>query len=336
MTIERADWRDILTVLHESYRIWSPGLSKDEYYEHISRQINHPWARRNFKFFVLKEKNTIVASCKLYKVEISARGRTYKCAGLGAIFTMPAARAQGFGSKLVSEAIDYCFNREYDALFLFSDIDPNFYSRFGFCEMGAADFSFHLPRSQPVGEYTKPAATFVEAYDVSTMVSIYSKWLRSQPFGFQRSNYYLDYKLSRERYLAEHSTLAWPRLEITYALENGMHTGYALTERGGHNVRVLEIIGSESARRQLWNRLVAQGMTERMHKIRGWESVVKDLYPGFKIQSVLDDELSCNYAFPALNSSARTWGRPMFLSLINELEDLDEFFPCPILELDHL
>ncbi len=28
MTIALAEWSDILTVLHESYHIWSPGLRK--------------------------------------------------------------------------------------------------------------------------------------------------------------------------------------------------------------------------------------------------------------------------------------------------------------------
>ncbi|HEY9730675.1 MAG TPA: GNAT family N-acetyltransferase [Drouetiella sp.] len=336
MTIALADWSDILTVLRESYQIWSPGLRKDEYQEYIWRQINHPWARRNYKFFVLKHSSRIVASCKLYTVQLAYRGKCYQFGGIGAIYTLKAHRGNGYGSEIVKDAVDYCFNNEYDGCILFSDIDPEFYERLGFTEFGSADFSAHLPRDYVVSEYAPVNVAYVESSDVATMVALYSKWQRSQPFAFQRNDLYLHYKLSRERFLAEHSTLAWPKLEITYATENGKHTGYALTERGGKNLRVLELVGPESVRRQLWNDLVNNAIAQRMHKIRGWEAVATDLFPGFRLESLLDKKVTEGRTFPPLTSSQRAWGHPMYMPFESVLETLTEYFPCPILELDHL
>jgi len=249
---------------------------------------------------------------------------------------MKAFRGQGFGNEIVKDVVEYCFNNNYDGTLLFSDIDPEFYERLGFIEFGSADFGAHLPKDKNFSEYSPAEVTYVEASDVAAMISIYSKWQRSQPFGFDRSELYLAYKLSRERYLAEHSTLAWPRIEITYTSENGSHTGYALTERGGHNLRVLELVGSEPARRQLWNKLVEHAIEQRMHKIRGWESVATDLFPGFRVDKVLDDDLKEGRTFAPLTYSQRTWGRPMFMPFEDELENWIDYFPCPILELDHL
>ncbi|CAN5713619.1 hypothetical protein BH10CYA1_BH10CYA1_06740 [soil metagenome] len=336
MTIALAEWSDILTVLHESYDIWSPGLRKDQYQEYIWRQINHPWARRNYKFFVLKLSSKVVCSCKLYTVNLSHKGKRYLFGGLGAIYTMKASRGNGFAGEIIKDVVEYCFNNNYDGTILFSEIEPEFYERLGFIEFGSADFGAHLPKDQVVTEYAPVETTYVEASDVPTMISIYSKWQRTQPFGFHRTEAYLSYKLSKERYLADHSTLAWPRLEITHAEENGIQTGYALTERGGHNLRVLEVVGSEQARRQLWSKLVGNALTQRMHKIRGWESVATDLFPGFRIDKMLDGELTEGRAFAPLTYSQRTWGRPMLMPFEDDLESWVDYFPCPILELDHL
>ncbi|MBS1954017.1 MAG: GNAT family N-acetyltransferase [Cyanobacteria bacterium SZAS-4] len=336
MTIALAEWSDILTVLHETYDLWSPGLRKDEYQEYIWRQMNEPWARRNYKFFVLKKDAKVVCSCKLYTVSLSRKGKRYQIGGLGAIYTMKKARGNGYASEIIREVVEYCFNNSYDGTILFSDIDPLFYERLGFIEFGSADFGAHLPKNQLISEYEPHAVTYVEASDVPEMISIYAKWLRTQPFGFHRSELYLKYKLGRERYLADHSTLAWPRLEITYAEENGTKTGYALTERGGHNLRVLELVGSEQARRQLWSKLVENAIAQRMHKLRGWESVATDLFPGFRLEKILNDESTQGRTFAPLTYSQRTWGRPMFMPFLDELDDLFEYFPCPILELDHL
>ncbi len=313
MTIALADWSDILTVLRESYLIWSPGLRKDEYQEYIWRQINHPWARRNYKFFVLKHKSVVVASCKLYTVNLLHRGKSYLFGGIGAIYVMKAARGNGYSRELVKNTVEYCFSNDYHGTLLFSDIDPEFYERLGFIEFGAADFSAHLPKNPVITEYAPMEVNHVVATDVPTMAAIYSKWQRAQPFAFQRTELYLNYKLGRERYLAEHSTLAWPPLEITYAIENDVKTGYALTERGGKNLRILEVVGPESARRQLWNTLVENAILHRMHKIRGWESVTTDLFPSFRLESMLGNHLTESRVFTPLHSTERTWGRPMFM-----------------------
>jgi predicted acetyltransferase len=336
MTIALADWSDILTVLHESYQIWSPGLRKDQYQEYIWRQINHPWARRNYKFFVLKHNSRVVASCKLYTVNLAWRGKHYLFGGIGAIYTLKDCRGNGYGSEIVKNVVDYCFNNEYDGNILFSDIDPEFYERLGFTEFGSADFSAHLPKNEVVTDYSSTPITYVEASDVPAMVALHSKWQRTQPFAFQRDELYLRYKLSRERFLAEHSTLAWPKLEITYVTEDGMPTGYALTERGGKNLRVLEVVGPEASRLKLWNTLVNNAIAQRMHKIRGWEAVASDLFPSFRLDRLLDARLKDRLIFPPLTCTQRTWGHPMFMPFESELESWTEYFPCPILELDHL
>ena len=202
-------------------------------------------------------------------------------------------------------------------------------------QFGDADFSVAAIERSTGKHLDQATITFVQAHHVSTIVGIYNKWQRSQPFAFQRSALYMDYKLERERFLAAHSYLSWPSLEITFAFENGTHTGYALTERGGNNLRILELVGSESARLQLWSKLFDEARRNGIYRVRGWESVAADLFPGFHLhQIVTPQDVAAN--FGPVHYTEREWGTPMLLPFDEGLEDWLRFFPCPLLELDHL
>src|ERR1700736_522311 len=188
MTIVQAEWSDILTVLHETDKIWSPGLTRDVYHDYIWRQINHTWARRNYRFFVLKHNSQVVASCKLYTVTLTSRGKIYSFGGIGAIYTQLQHRNRGYATALIEAVIELCENQRYQGMILFSDIGPAFYTKFGFMQFGDAEFNISAIERRTGDHHLEHAdITFVRADQVSTIVGIYNKWQRTQPFAFQRS-----------------------------------------------------------------------------------------------------------------------------------------------------
>jgi len=335
MTITQAGWTDILTVLRQTHAIWSAGLSKSDYHEYIWRQLNHPWGLRNHKIFVMKVNGQVVSSCKLYTVELTSRGRQFKLAGLGAIYTFAAHRHRGHACKMIEAMIEQCENNQYDGMILYSDIDPLFYENLGFIPFGAADFTFHLPWHL-AAEIEEEPVNYFERHDIAAMAAIYGKWQRRQPFAFARGEDYFDYKFFKERFLADHSFLAWPKLQIRFAYENATPSAYALTETGGSVLRILEVVGSDSGRQQLWSAIFEEAYNRQIQKVRGWESVAQDMSPGYKLSNVLPPEGKFQPPLPVVHYYQRDWGRPMILPFDTALESWHNFFPCPILELDHL
>lgn len=145
MKLEPADWQTLLPVFRETFKIWSPGLSRRDYLEYQFKQANHPWARRNLRHLTLKRKGKIVSSMKFSTIELQARGLFYKLAGIGAVYTQLDCRHMGYATELMKAAVQLAESEGYQGMILFSDIDCEFYARFGFEEIGAADLLIHLP-----------------------------------------------------------------------------------------------------------------------------------------------------------------------------------------------
>jgi predicted acetyltransferase len=329
MALERAEWQDVQTVLRETFRIWTPGLLKSDYYFYTWCQLRHHWSRRNYQFMVFRQSGKLAGSLKFYGMDASVRGKQLRFAGLGAVYTMESHRGQGYGKKLMAAAINYAKKNGFDALYLFSDIGTDFYERFDFREMGGHEFWIYLPDSQANpsvleaagGQSTldllKEEVFPVEQKHASELARHHRRWLRRQPYGIERSPEYWNYKLFRELFLHKHSLWSWPRLELVVESVDRAGGGYALVEQGQKVLRVLEVIGDEEATRKLWSKLIALALFRGCTRIRGWEG----LTPSFlgKIQL-----------------AQRSWGVPMLLPLRPLVEHLADFHPCGLLELDHL
>lgn len=351
--IEKADWHDILPVLKETFNIWSPGLTRADYRHYIWSQMCHPWARSNFSYMVVRNHaGMVAASCKLYKVCLKARYKTYKFAGLGAVYSMLGLRGQGFGKKLMESMVEYAEADDYDGMILFSDIGPQYYQQFGFEELGGADFWMELPfvASEKVSEHCKQledrsniafTSRKIDLDDLSDLERNHRRWLPLQPFGFERSPQYWSYKLMRERYLNNHSMLSWPALEVLYLHIDGVMRGHAITEYGGRVLRILEIVGNFECRDLLWQGVILHAMRLGAGRVRGWESQIRDFTPRFSLSrykepgalthALLDEKFT-----GVLHYVDRQWGRPMILPFDEEMESWFRIHPCPLLELDHL
>jgi len=350
MNLEPATWNDLNAIFKETFSIWSPGLTRDEYLEYMWRVSRLPWAKRNLEFLVLKAKADVAASLKYHKLIFKHRNRHYQFVGLGAVYTQKRFRNQGYASQLVELAIDKAVAEGADGMFLFSDIDPAFYTRFGFVEVGNQNVHFLMARnlSSSSADAELAEADFQErlsklSCSVVTatfkehpgfMLTHYRRWLDRQLFGVERSEGYISYKLWKENYLSSRSRIGWPRLELI--IKNGGGTGgYALTEHGGRVLRVLELVGSEAARIDLWRSLRVRAQQLSAARISSWESILRDLGPGFSLNQLaaMSDDLRC---FEALTFSQRPRTRCMILPIKIEVADWALWQPCPILELDHL
>lgn len=359
MLLEDASWPELLPVFRETYRIWSPGLGPEDYRRYLYLQQSHRWSRKNYRYLALKRNGRVVCSCKLYTVQIGSRGRSFKFGGLGAVFTQPEERGLGYASELMEEVIELTHSSDYDGLLLFSDIGPQLYEQFGFDELGSADFYVFFPRVPPpqlaAVDSDQPAARFTmsdngELYDIHTfefekehipiVTTHYMRWLRTQPFGFERPYDYWAFKLAREQFLTVNSRLSWPALTVTFASKDDVVVGYALTEIGGATLRVLEVVGPYDVRNLIWRALLLRMADLKLVRLRGWEGLAADYSPNFTLKKILRSHDLKNVYPPSIqgqmNYYERTWGRGMILSFNPQTRFFAEIQPCPLLELDHL
>ncbi len=360
MKLESADWQALLPVFRETFKIWSPGLSQLDYLEYQIKQANHPWARRNMRHLTLNSAGKIVSSLKLSTIELQVRGTTYKVGGIGAVYTQLSCRNMGHASELMEAAIELARSENFQGLLLFSDIECEFYSRFGFEEIGAADLLIHLPflKGKPVFpphiKVENDAFMSIEIegkqFDLHNEKFLpdhldyttrhYRQWLRRQPYGIDRDRQYFSYKLMREMFLHNHSRLAWPALSIMTVKTKDNFVGYAITESAGGVLRILEIAAEKSAREAIWAALLVRSINDKLLRIRAWEGLAADFAPGFNLKQLIK-MAGLEEIFPPgfkgqLNYYDRTWGKGMLLSFDDKLDELHMTAPCPLVELDHL
>ena len=327
MELRQADWSTIHDVLAQTYKTWSAGMDKYQHSHYIWWQVNHPWARKNYRTYVLMHEGAIVSSCKLYTLIFQSRSRLYTLGGIGAVHTPESQRNCGYASAMMKEIIQIGKKEGMDAMLLHSDIDPQFYGRLGFEEMGSHAVHIFPQDVKPnLGDdierlLTPERQQFFEVRraalaDVDSMVRHHGRWLPNQPFAVKRDDVYFSFKLAKEQYVQTYSHRPWPPIElIAYKFDSG-EGGYALFEQSPDVMRILEVIGSRSTCELIWLKIFQLAAAGSKRLIRCWEGVE----PHF-----LANERWLE----------REWALPMLLPLNPVTGSWPGAERCPLLEMDH-
>jgi len=122
-------------VLPHSSALWAGARSFDEYAAEFLATANSGWGKRRFRTLGLRVGGELVASCKRYERVLRCGARTYRAAGIGAVFTPDALRGRGYATALLGAILDAERNGGTDLAYLFSDIHPAFYERLGFVSL---------------------------------------------------------------------------------------------------------------------------------------------------------------------------------------------------------
>jgi len=312
--IEAAQWQEILPILRQTYRIWAVGLDRGQYSDYIRLQMTLPWARKNYRYLISRHKKQITSSCKLYSVELSARGKSYRLAGIGAVYTQDEVQGLGYGTRFIENVIKLSKKQNYDGLLLYSEIGTEFYERCGFQQLANHDFSISLPAAGARASSPAFAISSLTLDHIPFIQQQYSRWLRRQAYGFNRSADYLAYKLTREAFMHQYSSLDWPQLQII-TVDSPEARGYAIFESASHTLRMLETIAPPQLETTLWEQLLIVAQQQNITRIRGWQS--------------------CQPQHLRVDHQERYWGWPMLLPFNKELASWTQISPCPLLELDH-
>jgi predicted N-acetyltransferase YhbS len=113
----------------------------------------------NLRYVGLRDEDgALVASLQFYTVALQTPNGVARTLGIGAVFVPESQRGNGYGQGVVRAAMEEAKSLGYDAALLYSDIAPQFYTRLGYVEFPAFDWSTDvsaLPNDAPLT--TRPA-----------------------------------------------------------------------------------------------------------------------------------------------------------------------------------
>jgi GNAT superfamily N-acetyltransferase len=119
-------------VLPHTADMWSGDLTFEAYAAEFEELCASGFGRRRFKTLGLHIDGELVTSCKRYQRELRCGDRTFRTAGIGAVFTPEHARGRGYATAFLGALLDDERAAGTDFVYLFSDIHPAFYERLGF------------------------------------------------------------------------------------------------------------------------------------------------------------------------------------------------------------
>lgn len=119
-------------VLPQSHALWAGARTFERYAAEFLATANSGWGKRRFRTQGLYAAGDLVASCKRYDRVLRCGERSYKAAGIGAVFTPESLRGRGYATALLGAILDAERDAGSDLVYLFSDIHPAFYERLGF------------------------------------------------------------------------------------------------------------------------------------------------------------------------------------------------------------
>jgi predicted N-acetyltransferase YhbS len=128
-------------VLPHTGALWAGRRSPDEYVAEFRADAASAWGRRRFRVVGLRLDGALVASCKRYERVLRCGRRSYRAAGIGAVFTPAELRGRGYASALLGALLDAERAAGTDLAYLFSTIHPAFYGRLGFVALSSRAIS---------------------------------------------------------------------------------------------------------------------------------------------------------------------------------------------------
>jgi GNAT superfamily N-acetyltransferase len=188
-------------ILDDTYDIWNEGLTRHAYRRFYAAQVATPWGGAHLQRFALVEGDEILASAKLYGFDAVLDGRQMKVAGMGAVFTTPAARGRGAARELIDRLLERATADGADLALLFSEIGPEYYARLGFEPIATIDRQLRVIESTRYGA----PMTMIRGGDDRDLKDLVSLGgVRAAPYRFHlnRDRGLIQFAIAKKRLLA--------------------------------------------------------------------------------------------------------------------------------------
>jgi predicted N-acetyltransferase YhbS len=259
-------------VLDDTYDIWNDGLSRHAYARFYTAQMATAWGRTHLTRLALVNGDDILASAKLYQLDAILDGTPLKVAGIGAVFTTPAARGRGAARELIDRLLERAAAGGAELALLFSEIGPGYYAGLGFEPIATFDRQLRVTESTRYGA----PMTMVRGGDDRDLKDIVSlDAARAAPFRFHltRDRDLVQFAIARKRLLAGLGSPGVRAVHFFVAEEGASAVAYVVIGVQGNEWTIEEIgdrdPGGARAGAML-QALIAREPAEKRPSIKAW------------------------------------------------------------------
>jgi predicted N-acetyltransferase YhbS len=187
-------------VLPRTESLWAGARTFDEYVAEFRAIAASSWGKRRFRTLGLRIDGELVASMKRYERVLRCGSRTYKGAGIGAVFTPEELRGRGYATAMIAAFLDAERAAGTDFAYLFSDLHPAFYEKIGFVPLPSRTISLRADMLSP----ERIDVVALGASDATSMRRVFAALDRRRPFAFERTP--LDWEWQRLRWSSREHT----------------------------------------------------------------------------------------------------------------------------------
>jgi GNAT superfamily N-acetyltransferase len=150
-SIVRATGAVLEDLFDQTYPLWGDGLSRKAYAQWNNAQERTVWGRGHLQRLALVDGDRVLATAKRYDLLVTLDGRPVPTVGVGAVFTPPALRGQGYARAMIEALLDRARVGGAELALLFSEIGARYYERLGFSVVSVetADIAVHVAPGAP-------------------------------------------------------------------------------------------------------------------------------------------------------------------------------------------
>ena len=128
VSIHEADEQERRAAFRNAHESWGGDTTVDAWVEQRLESPRHQRA----DWWVLTDDGEVAASLGLYPLQFHYRGETLDGFGIGAVYTAPEYRGEGYATELSGRVQREASERGAQIGLLFSDIEPGFYEELGY------------------------------------------------------------------------------------------------------------------------------------------------------------------------------------------------------------
>ncbi len=239
MRLVTADPEMVIEILDSTYPIWGEGLSREAYDKWYRAQRETAWGRGHLSRLALVDDSGVLASTKRYGLDACIEGRPAPVLGIGAVFTPPSRRGQGYAPALIEALIDDAADRGCELALLFSEIGSTYYERLGFRVIPQWEQTIEVIPSAGA-----PAALVRsgETRDFDVIADLAARTRARAAFAIDRRADFFAFVLARRRLLAGLGPIGLRSVEFFVTEEANRAVAFVVLTRGPHGL-VLEDFG---------------------------------------------------------------------------------------------
>ncbi len=259
-------------ILDETYPVWAEGLSRENYGRFNEVQLKTPWGARHLQRLALvSRQGRLLSTAKRYDLKARLDGAGVRVLGIGAVFTPPDRRRQGFAEELIRRLLEIGIREGYDLALLFSAIGPDYYRRFGFDPVPIDQVSLTVRHGAGSPAMLVRAGEDRDASFIAEMHEARSA--NGWRFALERDADFVRYSIARKRLLAGFGPPGMRHLEYFVADEAERPAAYVVLLRS-NGARMLSECGDRDPTGArvgaLLQALFARRPGEQHAPIRGW------------------------------------------------------------------